>query len=882
SLSRRREVEEQGMRMLESNLGAEPGPMTRTPSQRRRSRKRQSSSLKDYSKEPSRRRLSRRRSSIKLVSFKPGSQRRQSKEQPLDPGCGGEGAQAYAAPELPALPGDGAAEAPGPSRAQAGDPQRWPAGACELPVCEQSPRGDAASEWQDEAPVTGVRAGPAARGAQAAPGRRTSTSTPKAAGAGAAPDLAEPLLPGSGSRGAALGPRARRCSGRRSSLSAPPAGRRCSLAGRRASRSRRAVARKAAAAATLESSSASSRVSCQSSLEACVEEDVAGTRPGLELDPPREGVSSKEQPQDRAAPFAEHSPGQGHCPIPASSSSWAAPRSAGVMAQQGGRARTRSRTQAMGAVWKGQQQQQPGAQAPSPSGERRGSPAEPPPGAGSKVLRSLLRAVQRHPLLPSPAPPGHGGVVRSLLQRSTRTRPSPKGDFVVSNNTLNRGHWRVLWASWALTAPSPLTGIVQLWPRQCTVAKPALFLPYYSLPIPEKERQRLESLRKKQEAEEQRKKKMEEEKRQRQAEMKQKREERLRKALQARERAEEEKKKRMEQKILQSDEKVRLSQARDREEKAEERGRKKLSKKSGEAEARKQKALKGEEDELDQPEPLQKRREDEVRGKGKKVLELRSLLEQQQAEHGKERDHRPGGKEKPPHPQLGAAAFPEKHRKVGAEVVLEQLLCWEHGRHRRVFSAVFLSKASMFSVALFREANTIKLVTSPTCYCRELGLVQEPPALEEEAGLQRPGERKLKQPEAPTAAAGTGLSKTLKKSISAPYLKPLKGTEQSSHPKVSEDNYGMDQNSDDATDDENDPRNPVPAWADGPRLKQGIMHQYYHPVNTDQLFGLISGLRLEEIFGKSKPRYFKRTSSAVWHSPPRPRSASGPSCSLNK
>ncbi|XP_033917444.1 inner centromere protein A-like isoform X1 [Melopsittacus undulatus] len=309
---------------------------------------------------------------------------------------------------------------------------------------------------------------------------------------------------------------------------------------------------------------------------------------------------------------------------------------------------------------------------------------------------------------------------------------------------------------------------------------------------------------------------MEEEKRQRQAEMKQKREERLRKALQARERAEEEKKKRMEQKILQSDEKVRLSQVRDREEKAEERGRKKLSKKSGEAEARRQKALKGEEDEREQPELLQKRREDEVKGKGKKVLELKNLLEQQHGEHGKERDHRHGGKEKLPHPQLGAAAHLEKHRK------------------------------------------------------------------QEEAALQRPGERKLRQPEAAAAAAGTGQRKVLKKSISAPYLKPLKGTGQSSHPKVSEDNYGMDQNSDDATDDENDPRKPVPAWADGPRLKQDIMHQYYHPVNTDQLFGLISGLRLDEIFGKSKPRYFKRTSSAVWHSPPRPRSASGPSCSLNR
>lgn len=39
---------------------------------------------------------------------------------------------------------------------------------------------------------------------------------------------------------------------------------------------------------------------------------------------------------------------------------------------------------------------------------------------------------------------------------------------------------------------------------------------------------------------------------------------------------------------------------------------------------------------MEQLELLQKRREDEVKGKGKKVLELKSLLEQQ-AEHGKDR-----------------------------------------------------------------------------------------------------------------------------------------------------------------------------------------------------------------------------------------------------
>ncbi|XP_074995581.1 uncharacterized protein LOC142077527 isoform X2 [Calonectris borealis] len=275
---------------------------------------------------------------------------------------------------------------------------------------------------------------------------------------------------------------------------------------------------------------------------------------------------------------------------------------------------------------------------------------------------------------------------------------------------------------------------------------------------------------------------------------------------------EEEKKKRMGQKILQNDEKAREATV------AEERSKKKLSKQRGEADARKQKALRVEEDEFEQQEPLQKRREDEVKEKGKKVLELKNLVEQQQVDQVKERDHKQQGKEKALQAQLESAVFTEKNIK-------------------------------------------------------------------EEGGLQQPQqqlgeERKIKQPEALTAASGTWLSKTVKKSISTSYLGPPKGTKESRSPKVNENNYGMDLNSDDSTDDENEPRKPVPAWAEGSQLNQAILHQYYHPVNVDQLFGLIPSPKLEDIFGKSKPRYFKRTSSAVWHSPPGTKSTCGPSCNF--
>ncbi|CDQ82078.1 unnamed protein product [Oncorhynchus mykiss] len=83
------------------------------------------------------------------------------------------------------------------------------------------------------------------------------------------------------------------------------------------------------------------------------------------------------------------------------------------------------------------------------------------------------------------------------------------------------------------------------------------------------------------------------------------------------------------------------------------------------------------------------------------------------------------------------------------------------------------------------------------------------------------------------------------------------------------EDYGMDQNSDDSTDDESAPRKPIPTWAEGNQLKQSMMKQYFHPADVDSHYGAIEPPKLDRIFCKSKPRYFKRTSSAVWHSPPR-------------
>ncbi|XP_051476888.1 inner centromere protein A-like [Apus apus] len=827
-----REVEEQGLRMLDSNFGAEPELMPKTPSQRRRPRKRQSWGLKEESKELNRRRLSRRRSSIKVVSSKASSQQQHREEQAQNPSAQGEEvavpscARRSQARELPEPAGKGLEE----GSVVTADGQDCPWGAGSRDAAHGTATGEAGSELQDVSSVPAVPGGRRAK-EEEAPNRRASTSTPKAARDGdpamlqgdLSPQSLEKLLfQDSESKMAVASSKTRRCSGRRSLAGGSHRSHRaslaqkCSLAGRRDSVIQRSVSRaRSKKAAGQESSSASSRVSCQSSLEVFVEDDVSSSvRPGLELHPPSEkaaeDVPTSSKSLQAASPPAQHVPppeqqagsSEGSSVNPSSQSQKEDQEQPHAARSQENPSRiwTRSYKQAMGALWG----QQPGGRPLSPLDDKNRNPANPAPpcsSPASKVVRPLknfLQAVQGTQLLGTPGSAGRGGVIRNFIKRSTPTRPDIKGDFV------------------------------------------------------EKERQRLESLRKKQEAEEQRRKKVEEEKQRRQAEMKQRREERLRKALQARERVEqmeEQKKKRMEQKILQSDEKAREERG------AEERGRKKLSKRHGEADTRKQKVLKVEVDEFEQQEPLQKRREDEVKEKEKKVLELKNLVEQHQAEQGKERDHKQRGKEKPPQLQVESAVLPEKNIK---EKERPKELHQRPGQEKRA------KQPEAFAMAANPWLRAVK---------QEEGVLQEPRELLGE-------EKKNKQPEALAAASGTWLSKTVQKPIYTSYLGPLKGTEKSRCPKGNENNYGMDLNSDDSTDDENEPRKPVPVWADGTWLNQAITHQYYHPVDVDQLFGLIPSPRLEDIFGKSKPRYFKRTSSAVWLSPPGTRGTCCPSCNF--
>ncbi|VDN01319.1 unnamed protein product [Thelazia callipaeda] len=82
-------------------------------------------------------------------------------------------------------------------------------------------------------------------------------------------------------------------------------------------------------------------------------------------------------------------------------------------------------------------------------------------------------------------------------------------------------------------------------------------------------------------------------------------------------------------------------------------------------------------------------------------------------------------------------------------------------------------------------------------------------------------------------------------------------------------NYNIDDlSSNDETDDEDNPRKPIPLWAMGDQLRNALQEQFSNSqINPDVVFGTIQPPILKEIFGKNYAGPNKRTSSAKWSSP---------------
>ncbi|NXF89626.1 INCE protein, partial [Eubucco bourcierii] len=409
----------------------------------------------------------------------------------------------------------------------------------------------------------------------------------------------------------------------------------------------------------------------------------------------------------------------------------------------------------------------------SPPRRKTPSPAFP----ASKVVRpmkSFLHTVQKNQLLMTPSSLGRNMVIKSFIKYNTPLQTNPK----------------------------------------------------------EKERQKLEMLRKKQEAEQLRKQKLEEEKKRRLDEAKLKREERQRKVQASRERAlqlEQERKRRIEQRIAHFEEKTekvreeRLAEEKIKKAAAARKMEEAEARRRQEEEARRQRALQQEEEEQRRHKELMQKRKEEEQERA------RRLLEQRQAEQEREK-------------QL--AAQRELERKREQERIQAEKL-----REQQQKAAHLQKEALAAEKQLQREEQ------------KEQRLAEVERQEQEQKKL--PEEQKDKdraQTEHPENPENSGACNSYQMTPHARRdPKPVT---------VDPDNYGLDLNSDDSTDDESQPRKPIPAWACGYQLTQAVTRQYHEPLNVDEIFGVTLSPKLEDIFYKSKPRYYNRTSSAIWSSPP--------------
>ncbi|KAG7467973.1 hypothetical protein MATL_G00137850 [Megalops atlanticus] len=392
--------------------------------------------------------------------------------------------------------------------------------------------------------------------------------------------------------------------------------------------------------------------------------------------------------------------------------------------------------------------------------------------------------------------------------------------------------------------------------------------------LKERERLRLEALKKKQEQENERKKKLEEEKKRKQEEMKRKRDERLRKVVEARvkeEQKEEEKKKKIEQKMAQMEEKndklrvERLAEEKAKKKVATKRQEELEQRRKQEEEARRKRIQQAEEEEKRQQELLAKRQAEEEQERARKLAEARRALElkkeqerERELERERERERerlRQEAAERERMEKKKALALQRELEKAAREKELRE--AEERKKKEEQQRQAEQEKAAAAAAAAAAKIVTVEIQKSPM-----KSPVGKGPGLNVTVDVEN---SVLKTP----AGKGPGLNVTVdvEKSPQSYELTP-KGGNKPVAVNPNPDDYGMDQNSDDSTDDESAPRKPIPSWAQGRQLQQSLLNQYFNPVDVDSYFGEIVEPKLEEIFNKSKPRYFKRTSSAVWDLPP--------------
>ncbi|KAL2093180.1 hypothetical protein ACEWY4_010492 [Coilia grayii] len=370
----------------------------------------------------------------------------------------------------------------------------------------------------------------------------------------------------------------------------------------------------------------------------------------------------------------------------------------------------------------------------------------------------------------------------------------------------------------------------------------------------ERERLKLEAFNKKSEQENERKKRMEEERKRKHDELKKQRDERVKRVLEARERGEKEemeKRKKLEQKMAQllEKDKAKKTVASKRQQELE------LRRKQ-EEEAKKKKLQQLELKREQERELERKAAAERERQEREKALALRMEVERaaQEKERRELEERRKREEERRQAEEERRRAEEERRRAEEAWRRAE-----EEERRRAAAAAAAAAKEAQLK-ATPSKATTLLNTT-----------INKGAALNVTVDLESTVN---KTPVSKGAALFNMSQKNTAMNVTIDIEKSPQSYEITPKGKkittlVNPEDYGMDQNSDDSTDDESAPKKPIPSWAEGSQLQQAIMKQYYDPVDLLSYFGHVEMPKLETIFNKSKPRFFKRTSSAVWHSPPR-------------
>ncbi|XP_051548647.1 inner centromere protein A-like isoform X2 [Myxocyprinus asiaticus] len=409
----------------------------------------------------------------------------------------------------------------------------------------------------------------------------------------------------------------------------------------------------------------------------------------------------------------------------------------------------------------------------------------------------------------------------------------------------------------------------------------------------ERERQKWDALNKKIEQENERKKKSEEERRKKQEEMKRKRDERLKRVVEARVKGEkekeQEKKKKIEEKMAQLEKKNDMMRV---ERLAEEKAKRKVTtkrqeelelRKKQEEAARIKKLQQVEEEERRHQEMLSKRKAEEEREKARKQAEVARALElkkEQEREREKDRERerereRQAAAERERLEREKAIALQKELERAAKEKErreMEEKRRMEEQRRAEKEREAQQKRAAVVASAPAPPTVTAQISVTKTQAANMLNTtITKGSALNVTVDIEN---SVMKTP----VGKGAAHNKTVDHGAALNVTVDIEQSPQSYQitPKgqkvtvlMNPEDYGMDQNSDDSTDDESAPRKPIPSWAEGMQLQQAIMKQYYHPLDLNSHFGEPEPPKLEEIFRQTKPRFFKRTSSAVWHSPPR-------------